>query len=69
MGKALSNNDFNGQFAPAVLQTAEALNSTSSYDEAFDLLAELMPELDTETHQNYMKQALFVADVLGASDA
>ncbi|WP_279716486.1 phage portal protein family protein [Chelonobacter oris] len=52
-----------------VKQAVEALLACSSYEEAFNTLANLYPNLDTAEYQRYLTQALFVSELLGASNA
>lgn len=66
--EAFSRVDFNRQLNPMVKQAVETLHVCSSYEEAFNALAALYPNLDTAEHQQYLTQALFLSELLGASN-
>lgn len=67
--QAFNHVDFNQQLNPIVKQAVEALQACNSYEEAFNAVANLYPTLDTAEHQRYLTQALFVSELLGASNA
>lgn len=60
--------DFNRQLDPMVQQATALLINCHSYEQAFEALANAYPELNSETHERYLANALFLADLLGASD-
>ena len=61
--------DFNQQLDPMVQKAVAVLSACNSYEEAGDKLAELYPELTSDAHERYLTSALFLADLLGASNA
>ena len=61
--------DFNRQLEPMVKKIVGVVMACSSYEEASDKLISLYPELSVEAHQHYLASALFLADLLGASNA
>ena len=61
--------DFNRQLDPMVQKAVAVLSACNSYEEAGDKLAELYPELTSDAHERYLTSALFLADLLGASNA
>lgn len=61
--------DFNRQLDPMVKKMVNVLMACSSYEEASNKLVELYPQLTAEAHQQYLTSALFLADLLGASNA
>ena len=61
--------DFNQQLDPMVQKAVAVLSACNSYEEAGDKLAELYPDLTSEAHQRYLTSALFLSDLLGASNA
>ena len=61
--------DFNRQLEPMVKKIVGVVMACSSYEEASDKLIALYPELSVEAHQHYLASALFLADLLGASNA
>ena len=61
--------DFNRQLEPMVKKIVGVVMACSSYEEASDKLLALYPELSVEAHQHYLASALFLADLLGASNA
>ncbi|MFC1133442.1 DUF935 domain-containing protein [Pasteurella multocida] len=66
--EALGTVDFNTQLDPVVRQLVGVLVTCSSYEEASDKLAEIYPDLDTSAHQRYLTQAVFLSEILGASN-
>ena len=60
--------DFNQQLDPMVQKAVAVLSACNSYEEAGDKLAELYPDLTSEAHERYLTSALFLADLLGASN-
>ncbi|AWX14264.1 hypothetical protein CEP49_06725 [Mergibacter septicus] len=66
---AFNNIDFNTQLNSAVKQAVSVLNACNSYEEAFEKIAEIYPNLDTATHQKYLTQAIFLSELLGVSNA
>ncbi|PJG86206.1 DUF935 domain-containing protein [Conservatibacter flavescens] len=66
---ALQEVDFNQQLAPIVKKLTAVLLSCQSYEEVSDKLAEAYPNLTSEAHEYYLSSALFLADLLGASNA
>lgn len=69
LNQALTMPDFNQQLDPMVQKAVAVLMACESYDEAFNALAQAYPELSSEAHQHYLTNALFLADLLGGSDA
>lgn len=67
--QAFNDTDFNGQFDPMMKQIVGVVLSSGSYEEAQEKLIALYPNLTTESHQQYLTSALFLADLLGASNA
>ena len=67
--KALEVPDFNQQLDPIVQKVTAVLMACSSYNEASAALAEAYPDLTSEAHQHYLASGLFLADLLGASNA
>lgn len=61
--------DFNQQLDPIVQKVTAVLMACNSYDEASAALAEAYPDLTGEAHQHYLASGLFLADLLGASNA
>ena len=61
--------DFNQQLDPMVQKTVAVLSACNSFEEASDKLAELYPDLTSDAHERYLTSALFLADLLGASNA
>lgn len=61
--------DFNQQLDPIVQKVTAVLMACNSYDEASAALAEAYPDLTSEAHQHYLASGLFLADLLGASNA
>lgn len=61
--------DFNQQLDPMVQKAVAVLSACNSYEEAGDKLAELYPELTSDAHERYLTSALFLADLLGATNA
>ena len=52
-----------------VQKTVAVLSACNSFEEASDKLAELYPDLTSDAHERYLTSALFLADLLGASNA
>ncbi|MBN6077381.1 DUF935 domain-containing protein [Aggregatibacter actinomycetemcomitans] len=69
LNEALNAVDFNQQLNPVIRQLVGALTACGSYEEASDKLAEIYPELDNAEHQRYLTQAVFLSELLGASNA
>lgn len=69
LNDAFANVDFNKQLDPIVQTAVAALMTCERYDEASDKLAEIYPQLQSEQHQAYLANALFIADLLGANHA
>ncbi|MGX3066445.1 DUF935 domain-containing protein [Ursidibacter arcticus] len=67
--EAFTAPDFNQQLEPMVQKATAVLMACESYEEAFEALASAYPELSSETHQQYLAKGLFLADLLGASNA
>lgn len=65
---AFTEPDFNRQLEPMVKKMVGVLMACSSYEEASDKLIALYPELSVQAHQQYLASALFLADLLGASN-
>lgn len=61
--------DFNQQLDPMVQKAVAVLSACNSFEEASDKLAELYPDLTSDAHERYLTSALFLADLLGASNA
>lgn len=61
--------DFNQQLDPMVQKAVGVLSACNSYEEAGDKLAELYPDLTSDAHERYLTSALFLADLLGATNA
>lgn len=61
--------DFNQQLDPIVQKAVAVLSACNSFEEAGDKLAELYPDLTSDAHERYLTSALFLADLLGASNA
>ena len=61
--------DFNQQLDPMVQKAVAVLSACNNYEEAGDKLAELYPDLTSEAHERYLTSALFLADLLGTSNA
>lgn len=61
--------DFNQQLDPIVQKVTAVLMACNSYEEASTALAEAYPDLTSEAHQHYLASGLFLADLLGASNA
>ncbi|QOF68902.1 DUF935 domain-containing protein [Actinobacillus sp. GY-402] len=69
LNEAFANIDFNKQLDPIVQTAVAALMACESYDEASDKLAEIYPQLESDLHQTYLANALFIADLLGTNHA
>jgi phage gp29-like protein len=65
LNEALQNPDFNAQLNPMVQQAVAALMACNDYEEASTALVKLYPQLDNSQLQNYMQNALYLADLLG----
>ena len=61
--------DFNAQLNPIIKQAVAALAACDSYEEADAALTALYPQLDNQTLQGYMQNALFLSDLLGQANA
>lgn len=66
---AMVNADFNQQLDPMMKQIVGVVMASESYDDAQEKLIALYPDLTSESHQAYLASALFLADLLGASNA
>lgn len=69
LNQAVKSPNFNQQLDPVVQKAVALLMASESYEEAFEALATAYPDLPSETHQRYLTNALFLADLLGGSDA
>lgn len=69
LNQAVRLPDFNRQLEPMVQKAVAVLMACESYEEAFEALATAYPDLPNEAHQRYLANALFLADLLGGSDA
>lgn len=67
--QGLQHVDFNTQLDPMVQKTVALMLSCESYEEAGDKLAELYPDLTSQAHHEYLTRALFLAELLGGSNA
>lgn len=68
LDEALEQLDFNQQLDPIVQHALAALLSCEDYQQASDKLAEIYPQLSNQAHQQYLTNALFLADLLGVAD-
>lgn len=66
---ALTNADFNQQLDPMMKQIIGVVMAAKSYEDAQEKLTALYPNLTSESHHAYLSSALFLADLLGASNA
>ena len=66
---ALTNADFNQQLDPMMKQIVSVVMTAKSYEDAQEKLTALYPNLTSESHHAYLSSALFLADLLGASNA
>lgn len=64
---ALADVDFNAQLDPMVKQAVAALQACTSYEQAFEALTTLYPQLDGKQHEQYLTSAMYLAELLGAS--
>lgn len=69
LDNSMTQVDFNQQLDPMVQKAVAVLSACNSYEEAGNKLAELYPDLTSEVHERYLTSALFLADLLGASNA
>nr|DAS40082.1 MAG TPA: portal [Caudoviricetes sp.] len=69
LDNSMTQVDFNQQLDPMVQKAVAVLSACNSYEEAGNKLAELYPDLTSEAHERYLTSALFLADLLGASNA
>ncbi len=69
LDEALEMPDFNAQLNPIIKQAVAALAACDSYEEADAALTALYPQLDNQTLQGYMQNALFLSDLLGQANA
>ncbi|AIZ78767.1 DUF935 domain-containing protein [Actinobacillus equuli] len=67
--EAFSMPDFNTQLDPITKKAVAVLMACSSYDEAAEKLAAAYPDLISEEHERYLANALFLSDLLGATNA
>lgn len=63
--EAFKQPDFNALFNPMLKQAVAAVMSCSSFEEADAALTALYPDLDNDTLQKYLENALFLSDLLG----
>lgn len=66
---ALIESAFASQFDPMIKTALIALQRCESFEQASEALASLYPDLTSEAHNQYLTNALFLADILGASNA
>ncbi len=66
--QAFNEPDFNKQLNPMVKKAVAVLMACDSYDEAAEKLAEAYPEISSHEHEQYLANALFLADLLGGSN-
>lgn len=66
---AFAQPDFNAQLNPIVRQAVAALAACESYEEADAALTALYPNLDNRELETYMRNALFLSDLLGQANA
>lgn len=69
LDEALAVPDFNAQLNPVLKQAVAAVMNCDSYEEADAALTALYPNLDNQTLQNYLQNALFLSDLLGQANA
>ncbi|MDG6857641.1 DUF935 domain-containing protein [Glaesserella parasuis] len=67
--EALAEPDFNRQLDAMVKKAVAVVMACSSYDEAAEKLAEAYPNLTSGEQEQYLANALFLADLLGAANA
>ncbi|MDP0030450.1 DUF935 domain-containing protein [Glaesserella parasuis] len=67
--EALAEPDFNRQLDAMVKKAVAVVMACSSYDEAAEKLAEAYPNLTSKEQEQYLANALFLADLLGAANA
>lgn len=67
--EAFAQPDFNAQLNPIVRQAVAALAACDSYEEADAALTALYPNLDNRELETYMRNALFLSDLLGQANA
>lgn len=67
--EALAEPDFNRQLDAMVKKAVAVVMACSSYDEAAEKLAEAYPNLTSGEREQYLANALFLADLLGAANA
>ncbi|PJO78425.1 DUF935 family protein [Neisseria brasiliensis] len=67
--EAFAQPDFNAQLNPIVRQAVAVLAACESYEEADAALTALYPNLDNRELETYMRNALFLSDLLGQADA
>lgn len=67
--EALAEPDFNRQLDAMVKKAVAVVMACSSYDEATEKLAEAYPNLTSGEQEQYLANALFLADLLGAANA
>ncbi|WNS83242.1 DUF935 domain-containing protein [Neisseria sp. DTU_2021_1001991_1_SI_NGA_ILE_055] len=66
--EAFAQPDFNAQLNPIIRQAVAALAACGSYEEADAALTALYPELDNRELEIYMRNALFLSDLLGQAN-
>ncbi|OOF59301.1 DUF935 domain-containing protein [Rodentibacter myodis] len=69
LDEALEQVDFNQQLDPMVQKAVRVMLSCHSYEEAQEKLATLYPELTSKAHHEYLTRAVFLAELLGVSNA
>lgn len=67
--EAFAQPDFNAQLNPIIRQAVAALAACDSYEEADAALTALYPQLDNHELESYMRNALFLSDLLGQANA
>ncbi|MCL7770264.1 phage portal protein family protein, partial [Pasteurella multocida] len=68
LAQAFNEPDFNKQLNPMVKKAVSVLMACDSYDEAAEKLAEAYPEISSHEHEQYLANALFLADLLGGTN-
>lgn len=69
LSTAFGDVDFNKQLDPITRALTAKLMACNSYEDAFAALSASYPTLSSEDHERYLANALFLADLLGASNA
>ncbi|MFP4733657.1 DUF935 domain-containing protein [Pasteurella multocida] len=68
LAQAFNEPDFNKQLNPILKKAVAVLMACDSYDEAAEKLAEAYPKISSHEHEQYLANALFLADLLGGSN-